>query len=516
MSVVILSLLSCTGPATDSAGKTTDSAEDSEPTPDSSPPEETTVLQSCGRSDVPTSLPAPQTQPESGQRYRIVGLPGTSRAVVYAIVFYPGQDDHSLYDEGLPVIVSFGPTVADVQDADPLLPEDPGIVELQAIYPGITTEGYTTEGPKDYGGPDSAAAGWDVIRFATGEITTTDGYTLRELVGLSLCDAKALVLSSSGGGTIAMEALRAHVDELDDKLIGFASHESPSTGQLMAQDGGAIWMDPNANIDGDGNGFFWDDGRNPTFDLGLCSVEDATCALDYSTIRWDSTTNLADAYPDRYRDGDWEDGVLYLDRTENGALDLIRNGLDLDGDSLLDEDFAFLPIDSPYGSDSALPRLWFTAEATAALAALGGEWPADVATVEQVTPFWADRNMTAHILEIAPSLPADFAVSVDYTEMDHAIGIGTRPHIWMVYEAFRRAGASVRYNASADAMACIYDASMLTDWAGELAPGAEIAEADVSAWAMPEVINNEQARAASSLGILWDKLGPFDQCPQYQ
>lgn len=509
---MLLILLGCTDPA-----KQTDSDQESLPTEETGGATEVVPARtlSCGGEPLAEGLPSALSHSANGRTYRIVAVPSSVREYAYMAIYYPSTADNRLYDEGAPVIVAMTPGLDRQLNSVPQMSGDMGLVEVQPIYPGFAMDGQMTPEPLDMGGADAATIAWEAVLFARGELATTDGYTLRQLVGMDLCDSEVVVLGTSGGGSIAMQVFDRYRAELSGRIAGFGNHEAPAVPQLMAQDGGAIWMDTDHAVDSDGNGSLWDDGRNPTYAVGACSVSDASCALDYSRVRWSADADLNNLFAARYNSIDMPRGVLYLDQTGNEQLDIGADGsIDVDGNGVFDEDFIILPFYNAFAA-AGEPALWFSGEATAALEAViaADAWPEGVATAAQAQEFWDTRNMMAHQNAVAAELPTGFYASVDYTVIDHGIGIGTRPHVWMAYEGLRQAGVRVRYNAADAAMRCIYDASVLSAWGGALDPDVEIAEADLDTWALPETILNEQARAASVLGVLWDLYGAFDQCP---
>lgn len=436
--------------------------------------------------------------------YRVVRIPGLFEEL-YAVVFFPA-DGRTAYDNGAPVVVVAPPGLS----VDSALEETPrpyldarfGVIEIQPVYPGWTVAGHTTKGGLDDGGTVTGSTVSQAMRFATGQVKLDGGYTLSQVTGVAVCDARVGLLGVGSGGFIAMSAIapdRAN----GDVLAGVALFEAPSVPQMVTGDLGAVWMDPDPEVDANGDGYPWSDAQNTDWTEGACDV--AQCHLDYSSIAWDPDTRLSDVFPDRFSGGD--PGVLYLDRSGSGALELGLDATDVDGDGALgaDEDFVLIPHE---GSDGLR---YYTPDAAVAATAALEDWPDGLATLEPVEDFWAPRSVMGEATIVVRDFPNDIPVVVGFTEVDEAVAVPARPQVVLNHDLFAGAGFPTRYNLRADALTCLTDPAERGAWTGGPKRTVTLAEGELDAAAMPEAISAPEAVAA--LSALWDGLGAFDRCP---
>ena len=502
---------------TDDTGATNDTGATSGDPVDEHPPELSCQL------DAPLlegTLQAPYTSESDGTSYRVVQLDSDGFDELWAIVYFGLDPTATAYKDGAPVIVSAIPSqhinMTLDSRANSFFSPELGVVEVQPIYPSWQCQGHTTSGEHDSGGEQSALALKEAVRFATGEITTVDGWTLSQVAELPVCNQKVVVLAGSSGGITATLTLSKWATELSDKVYGFAAYESPSLPEFASGVTGAIWMDPNEEVDADGNGWTWDDGRNPDYRIGDCDLED--CTLDLSTLAWDPTRNLLDVWQAHF-DGETPKGVFYLDRNGNGELDLSATGLlDMDGDGAIDkdEDYSLLAFedDDHEGEPNVLYYVPQVLEAAieADLMGPGPSWPAHLAPPDTSTAFWAERHMASQATTIAAAYRDWFRVSVIYTAIDHAQALASRPHSVVLYNAFDDAGRVARYNMAQEVALCFLEPPQLKGWPGGPPPGTRLLEGELDPYAMPESVTDAKSRSFGALGIIWDTWGPFDNC----
>ena len=464
--------------------------------------------------DAPADLSAPEAA--DGQLKRVVQVSSEDFDTLCLAIYYPSDPGHRLYREGAPVVVSAVPALKAQTVGQAQVVAGFGLVEVQPSYPGIDNSGCTTSGELDVGGAHSAAAVRDAIRFATGELTTVEGYTLGQLVGMPTCAGRAVLLGASNGGSVAHLALATWPGDLAPLVSGLALHECPLIPQFVLQDVGATWMDRDHEYDADGNGVPWDDGLNVTWEDSACRSRES-CELDYSTLAYSASLSIDEVFSWRYP-SPYPAGLFYLDTNGNGHLDYSSEyATDIDENGLIDpeEDYVFIPQWDITWPDNSI--MYFTPQVVQAAREQGlineCDWPEGIGTVEDTLAFWGPRTPYDYVAPIAQAYPEPFRVVIDYTVIDHGIPQINHPHIWALNEQYRDEGANVRLNGEMDMFTCAMTTTELEDFSIDLQPGQSVPEDELSRYAIPESVGNNDARVSSVLSVLWDLHGPFDRCP---
>lgn len=458
----------------------------------------------CQRDDPAETLP--DAGEIDGLRYRVIRIPGGLFEALYAVVLFPA-DGTTAWEDGAPVVVVAPPGLSvdsGVEEAPkPVFDARYGVVEVQPIYPGWTVAGYSTSGGSDDGGMQTASALSETIRMASGDAILDRGLTLSQIAEMPVCNDRVALLAYGTGGGVAMEALAPNAP-LASVLAGFGSFEAPTLPQLVAGDAGFPWMDADPEVDGDGNGASWDDGRNADWTSGACDT--VSCSLDYSSVAWDTDLHLSDVFPGRFEDA--PQGVLYLDRSGSGALEYDAGGLDVDGDGAIgaDEDFVLLPHVSSEG------RVYYSPQAAYAAKDLPESWPEGVVELAETEAFWAIRSMAEEGKVVLSTYDTRLPVVVGFTEQDGSLPLPDRPHVVTLHEMFADAGFPTRYNFRGDLLDCWLDPSSRGGWDGGPPRGTDLEEGELDAWAIPESVGDETALALTGLAVLWDAFGPFDYC----
>ena len=469
----------------------------------------------CGYEPPPEDLvPATLDRRDSARSWRVVQLPSDVIDTLYAVVYFPTDPELRAYEDGAPVMVGARPALFSDTLVTSMVPSAWGIVEVQPVYPGWVYEDYASSGVSDAAGPLAAAALTEAIAFAAGHGHTVDGLSLRQLTGAPVCNGGVVVSANSSGIIHAARALVESPDLLDEMVLALVAAESPHLPQAVVGDLGFTHMDPDHQVDADGNGVTWDDFRNSDYQPGSC--EDGGCPIDYSQIAWEPQLSLQSVFGDYY-DGLAGGGLLYLDRNDNGLLDISTAGSwDLDGDGAVEvsEDW---PLLAWFDNVAPLERVMYSAEATEAALELGvvtaGAWPTHISDAQQARAFWDERSLMAMLPGIIAAAPADFGVYFTFSEVDHALAQASRPHIAQPYQALLEAGVSVRYNVSAPSMSCLVERERVAGWGGQLPWNEDLGEGELSEWALPESISGDEWRALGAAGAFWEYLGPFDRCP---
>lgn len=441
--------------------------------------------------------------------WRVVSAPTALFEELYLLLIYPTDEGSRAWEDGAPVVVVAPPVFeVDQTTADaptPVFDASYGVIEVQPIYPGFSVGGYTTSGGLDEGGLMSSSAFAEAVRFATGELTLYRGESIGELLGRPICNGRVGTLGV-GTGAIALMAGIAPSAEIAERIAGFALWESPTLPQLLTRDVGAVWMDPDPAVDGDGNGVAWDDGRNVDWSEGSCDT--ISCPLDYEDIAWDPDTRPSEVFPGRYEDA--PPGVMYLDRQGSGALEIAAGGgLDADGDGMVgaDEDFVFLPY---YGLDGTR---YYNSQLVRVADDKLEAWPEDVADFDASNVFFATRSVMEEGKVVASLHAPDYAVVVAYTAEDHELALADRPQVALVHDLFAEAGFPTRYNPSAAALDCLTDEANRDGYTGGPPRGALLEERELQGYAMPESLD-AASPALAGLMVLWDAFGAFDLCPR--
>lgn len=454
------------------------------------------------------------TEAVDGLDMRVVQVATDAFDALYVTIFFP-EDGSAAWTAGAPVVVAVPPSfdVSATWDTSPRFYFRPelGVVEVQPVLPGWSALGHATSGEPDGGGTRSALAVRETIRFAAGEITTVEGWSLGQLVAQPTCGPPVLMGTSSGSVT----AVRAVADHpaLAEQLAGLAVFEPASLPQFLLVDTGMSWLDPDLQSDGDGDGVPWDDGRNLSMVPESCSA--AGCEMDLSTLAWTTERSLEEIFGDLVASAN--PGVLYLDRDGSGSLDLapidakvpLTPDVDESGTVDADEDFPLSAWVDPAGG----PVIYSPQVTRAASAVFGDEWPEGLADLETAEAFWKPLSAVEAMTEAAPSLPSSFRFAVGYTGVPHAQAWPDRPNVRLMYDAARDGGVEARLNTAIDEATCIVGADLISGWGGGPEPGAPVAAAQVPDFAIPEAVPTDLARAMVALEPLWEAFGPFDRCP---
>jgi len=448
--------------------------------------------------------------------YRVVAIDSDRFDELYALVTMP-KTDATLYDDGAPLVVAAPPAhqVSQRWTEDPgfYIPAEYGVVEVLPVWPGWEVQGHETTGPTDHGGLEAAAALAEVFAWASSGQPCATGQTLSQITDGPVCHDPAVLLASSTGGLPAMGALHEHVADLAGHVLGFAGFENPTQAQFATAEAGAIWMDPDDEVDGDGDGYAWDDGRNLSFDAESCAA--GVCTVDYASLAWTDEVSLSDVLLVGDGTGEYPPGLLYLDRDGSGRFDLDEDGRpDLDGNGVVDlgEDTFFKPqvhiVDATRYAYS--PQALEAAVAAGVLAE--GTWPDLLDSEAATATFWAERTMFDRVGAVAGAYGEAFRVAVLYSEVPHGPAYPSRPNTRQLHDAFLGAGVATRYNGSPEAVACLHQVESLEGYTGGPPAGTVLTGAEMPAWSVPEELTDPYLRVPGTLGLFWDAVGPFAAC----
>jgi len=396
------------------------------------------------------------------------------------------------FEDGAPIVVRVTPPLS----AHPPVTHD--VLGLTALGFAVVEFQYPRGESFDAGGPNCKRALADVLLFAMGKKADVQGQTIDQHVSLALRTDVVGVIGMSHGGNAAVTTLESFPQELSD-LSFYVSYESPcatgpdSLGDMVTVDGGSITADPNPFQDADGNGYPWDDGRNPFYSVGE--------GIDYSSLTWDSEamTLLRGAGREP------TSGVMFLDGNGNRKVDTAKIRLEAQGSSSSGQQGRQAPgrvttdlnrngqIDStedfllgcmPYAFNKSRVRVYSLA---ATLAAANGPFsrgfPRHVAPPQRARQFWSERDMAAGFDELTGTF-SDLLVCIYSGREDHVQTQPDYPHIRAQYDGLLEAGIDfVKLNPDPVYVRKYFGATDKKLPAN--APGTELTPENVAAKTMP-------------------------------
>ncbi len=287
-------------------------------------------------------------------------------------------DGTSRYADGAPAVVFVlgGESTGTLAQQ---IPQAAGVVLVCFLFPGgvDVPSGRSSDGVYDFRGPASIAALRDMALFAAGEVVSSGGQTISEVVGLPVLTSGIGLLGSSNGGNIVLAAAAEHGAALADKLRWIVQWESPVSSQAAVGDNRGPRVDCSGGGGGLGDGQF---GVNPRY-LAYGAL---TLDIDYSDVRF------RPAEPDYplFLDGDGD--LVYTTVEVPGEPGCVTNDLDLDGTLELDEDYPLSAYPGAGGLEVYSRPL--TDYLGAHPGVFGGPWPAWIATAAVATLYWDERE----------------------------------------------------------------------------------------------------------------------------
>ena len=279
-----------------------------------------------------------------------------------------------------------------------------GFVQIRFNFPG-SGEGETKSGGSyDTRGPNCLEALKDVVLFALGQKTDSQGKYLKDLVSLPLLETNVGVVAYSNGGNAAISVLGLYGDELSS-VAWLLNWESP-VGDGM----------PDVEAGG------WHSETNPTVNPAY-NPNDGS--WDLSSLRYDA--NLLLYYTDSENPtGGRLSGGLYFDINGNGAVDY-------------GTDYVLFPIVvaettgiHAYYSERVTSYAWSHGVYPSSI-------PSHITTVGQTREFWRYRNGELWFSAVAKALP-NLKFMVLASEKDHVQAAPDHPHILVQYHGFLEAG----------------------------------------------------------------------------
>lgn len=311
--------------------------------------------------------------------------------------------DSSRYSDGSPVLVSiptfFTPERSGFHPLEGVTQE--GVISISFMYPGRSDDkGNVSDGEDDYGGEDSRAALRDVLLFALGKKTNSEGFTLDELSVISPLYSNVGIYAFSHPGLAAMAVLGTYASDLQDVAF-FVGRENPTLDLMSSLELGH-WE----SISGKDVAI-----KNKLYTYPADYSSEAI-DLDYSSIAYDAT-----------------EGVPFFDVNHDGVFTLGEFALGTQTPKMFGK---------RYYSSALLHALEDNGVFTSA------SWPTDLATPEEADALWPSREAQTYypLLSSLRNLHAMLVFSAD----DHVQVVADKPHIHQAYDGLRGAGIWVRLN----------------------------------------------------------------------
>ncbi len=371
------------------------------PTPAQPPPPE-----------VPTPTPLPQekaVKAEPGAQV-VAYLPSEGIGDIAVRLTFP---EAPRYPDGAGVVVDVATFFTPNNDFHEDLDAAPlGLIRVAYLWPGKESRstGARSDGEYDYGGETSIRALRDVIRFAEGEIPDREGYSIRDYSPYPVLTDQVGLYAFSHPGIAAVNVLALYGDQLNVRY--FVGRENPTVAAISAVELG-----------------YWGEGHRPVFNP-LYRYPDhyspTALTLDYSLLRWEADY--------RYPQKPEVVGYPYFDMNENGQYD--------------EEDFIL-----SYRVPTMFGKRVYSAALTQALRDNGalslGNWPANLATPEEATEWWAFRVTPPAYPALAQKTP-DLKVMLLFSQEGHIQPLPDAPQIHQAYDGFyHTAGLWTRLNPDA-------------------------------------------------------------------
>ncbi len=295
--------------------------------------------------------------------------------------------------------------------------DEPGTLEpalslaqdtIRILFPGgrDPMTGRESDGVYEHRGPASIAALRDVIRFAAGQLTTTEGQTIDDLLAVPVLHDNIGLLGASNGGNIVVAVAAYHGHALRGHLRYIVQWESPVSSQMATVDLGGVRLDCPQGKRGRL------DAINPRYQgYGFPDVD-----VDYSQIAYDPTDPRHLVFLDGNGDGHYTTVI-------DPATGCRTPDLNHDGTLELDEDW-------PLNGHRVKGKTYYSRPAVQALedAHLFTTWPETLATPDEAVAYWTPREAVRLYKDALTALP-DLEGMVLASTQDHVQAAVDHPHI---------------------------------------------------------------------------------------
>lgn len=314
------------------------------------------------------------------------------------IVVHVALPETVRYSDGAPVMV-YVPTFFTPEEKAFSEFEDftqIGVIEITLLYPGQGEKGgASSEGVNDYGGAASIAALRDVIKFASGDLKNTEGFTLDQIIEVNPLFDNVGLYAFSHPGLAATNVMAEYGEEIS--VAWFVGRENPTIDTMLPLEIGYFDENSKAPV------------INPLYKYPDSYSED-DIILDYSSIQYNEISTRP-----------------YFDLNENKQSDL--------GDYELGKN-----VPNMFG------KRFYSVELLEALQDNGlseKDWPSILATPEEAAELWPEREAAGKYDQLKGQ---ETRVMLVFNQKDHVLAPVDKPHIHQAYDGFTKAGLWVRLN----------------------------------------------------------------------
>jgi len=364
-----------------------------------------------------------------------VRIPSTSTGIdagTLAVRIHAPEGHAIRYPTGAPILVWVLGGFDEKGISHGLPPEADDIVCLTFLFPGAEDpwSGLSSDGAYDYRGPNCIAALRDVLLFAAGDLSDTEGRTINEIVAVPLLQDNIGMIGESNGGNILTAVAALHGELLAGHLRYLIQWETPVSSQIATRDLGRVWLKP-----GTGQGDYW----NPRYE----GYDPLVLPVDYTDLVFDPTQDI---YP------------VLLDGTGDVSYTTVidprgRPIPDLDGNGILtiDEDF---PLDTYPVDDERLTYSRPVMFAFTEREIFDGDWPGHLVSVSEGAAYWDMRESVRLTPDAIFNIP-DLEAMVLCGVRDHVQAMPGKPHIRQAFDSWNSHGAWVKINPSPEHLIAI-------------------------------------------------------------
>lgn len=362
-----------------------------------------------------------------------------------ARIAWPDTAPHRFGPGGAPVILVVPGTLNPGTFFDDAL-EAPflaqGFVTVSFIFPGGSDSGQTSDGVYDDRGPNCRMALRDVARYASGLATDSTGLPLTSRIPGGTRSRPFGILGLSNGGMTTINALALNPAGMPP-IDWYVAWESPMSSQNLGLELPMWYLDPNPNVDADGDGVPMNDVLNGAY----LAYDFPALVIDYSRVRYDPAIRI-----------DWgiiglphiHQGAFYFDNNGDGVFTtLVPNSMlaDVNGNNRIDPDEDFVLIGMPVGGTPVpMKGMLSPAAAIAAEAAIGpAPWPPHYFTAAEAAAFWPQRDATLQFPAALDAQPLLRGMAV-FFRSDHAQHSRDHAHVLHTASGFATSARWFRLN----------------------------------------------------------------------
>ncbi|MBU0531813.1 hypothetical protein KJ910_04975 [Patescibacteria group bacterium] len=379
---------------------------------------------------------------------------------------------------GAPIVIT-GAGGSDAGGMENRLPvQGDDFVMITFMFPGGDDRltGRSSEGVYDFRGEQSIMALRDVILFAAGQKSATNGRGLDDMLDVPVDHENIGLIGFSNGGNIVVAVAAEYGTQIKDYVKYIIQWETPVSSQAATRDFGRTLIRSN---------------QVEYMNHRYCGYGDEIACSDYRDLVYNAAEPDWPVFHDGNGDGEF---TMVFDPSLNQEVP----DLDLSGSLETDEDW---PLGT-YEDQAGLA--YYSRAVTNALDQYGvfGVWPEGIATPVQADGFWSLREAVVLYDEAIDKIPGLEAM-VLCGERDHVQSSPDKFHVHQALEGWMDAGADwVKLNPSLEYLYQVdprFEELNLPDTAANTQP---TDWTDFASYAMPEKMNT----ASYQLAALWQMM----------